>query len=373
MKKNVNFDELKKENIEYLKYTYHKKMLESEEGHLAIKLDPNDRVSNLNNLRSEFEKENIKVDEDGETFIEVSPNFFHSSGYDLDYYHASGMADMEIKILVEEVLADIYDVVKYEKQEEGKELSETQAINLLNELCNIYHRYNDEDYNKTLVKIAALADDTMEMEKLYFKAHEAKIFNSPLLGNKKYLLENVFMDNEIYNAFNKDIKNELKNTFYNDVLDKVHMIAVCPSKLKNEESQFLLDILQDRRFNSLDASKHSGFIPFEKVLDKAFDRIKKEQGEDMKPYFVQFNALVKTGLLENIVQYNNYAKSLENSLERLNAAFYWGSENPETERLGDELTNKARKYVVKILENKKIDDELKKAPEKNIKPFRFRN
>lgn len=365
----VDFLPLHEENKFNLRQHYFYLMLKANQNgdqssFLSVPLEANDRLSNLKEIQQDFTKETFIRNQDGEIIFNPSSNFVKDVTYYGDGTYMKNFAKFEIDELLQTVTDDIIDVIEYQKTVENKPLNQTEAVPLLRELCGIHHRYNDDIYDQTLLRIVSMADSPKEMKALCQQAQIEHVFNAPMLGDLRHLIEFAFKDDTFYNQFNQEIKDALKETFFDHTDNIAYSIASYPTQNKTS-SHFLKELVSDPRFDQLDFSKQSSPINYKAIFEKSARLLEDTTEHGQNDPLSEFNAVFKTGITENIVQYDLMRKSLDEVSRE------YDKKNDSTDHFHPSII-KLRKRVDKIIENKKIDDELKKAPEKSTSTFRFR-
>lgn len=256
-----NFKNFRSERAEYMKSYYLYDFTHHEKNSRDININPNDKLVDGKAIVDLFKENAIfkQVKEDDGYIVDkwiVDEDFKRkcAENYDKNKFE-------ELKERQEQIQNQIFDQVYYEKKQ-GKRLSETSALELLEKLdTTTFYETTASGFSNLRLKISSLAETPEELIEFKEKVDKEKpfIFNYGLLGNLKQMSEQLIHDNSHYNRFNSSVKTLLIDNFYENTRPsaQLHLMTTLATIDRKNVSDFLNDIVKDERLNNLDILKNN--------------------------------------------------------------------------------------------------------------------
>lgn len=270
-----NFQRFRIERAEYMKTYYLYDFTHQEKNSRDIKINPNDKLVDEKSIVDLFKENAVFMqvkEEDGyisdkwvvnEDFKEKCNENYNRNKFE------------ELKVQQEQIQNQIFDQIYYEKKQ-GKKLSETSAIELLEKLDNTtFYETTASGFSNLRLKISSLAETPEELMDFKKKIDKENpfIFNYGLLGNLKQMSEQLIHDNIHYNRFNHNLKEALIDNFYENTNPsaQIHLMTTLATIDRKNMSEFLNDIVKDERVKNLDVLKNNpeflnNYVHFEGML-----------------------------------------------------------------------------------------------------------
>lgn len=317
-----NFRSFRREREEYMKSYYLYDFTHREVENRNIRINPNDKLVNNDEIVAIFKKHAIYQtvkEEDGYILDKwvVDEDFKRkcAENYDREKFE-------DLKSKQEVIQNQIFDQIYYEKKQ-GRKLSDTSAITLLEKLDNTtYYETNQSNFSNLRLKIASLAENPEELKEFKEKIDKEKpfIFNYGLLGNLKQMSEQLIHDNLHYNRFNSSLKESLIDNFYENSSPSVqiHLITTLATIDRKNISDFLNDIVKDERILTLDILKNSpkildNYVHFEGMLKNVSvylksDPTRKNSENELNKALLPITNFIRIGGLDLSSQRDRFAK-----------------------------------------------------------------